>query len=465
MCTVSAKDNATKQKAVLSKNCPYHDLCYTLNIPSPTAQDGTGDIYFQIKASTDYEWVALGQGNQMAGSQIFVMYASADGKNITVSPRLGTGHVMPEYNKASQITLLEGSGIRDTRMTANIRCSDCNNWKGGSMDFSAKNADWIYAAKDGKAIRSNDLEEGISKHDYKEAFTWPLTHAKGGNEANPFLPGVHQYYGVGSTAQNEDDSGSWFRDHVMIIHGALASLAFVVLFPIGGILIRLANFKGGIWIHVGLQIFSWLLFMVAFGLGVYMNHHMDLSSPAHPIIGSILFLLLFGQPAYGFVHHALFKKHGRRTWWSYLHLGIGRFGILAGMINGGLGIQLAGNVPQKGIIGYAVVAGVMALLYLAAIIYGERRRKSVAKMPVVSGTGDKAMLLRDMGAIGEDRGRPGPGQTGRRRRDMGSQEYVPLGGQELYSASRGPSREASPAPAPYYDRPVGTAGDTEYKGA
>jgi hypothetical protein len=68
----------------------------------------------------------------MTGANIFVIYASPDG-NVTLSPRLGVGNVQPLYNEAADVELLEGSGIADGMMTANVRCGSCNSWEGGSM--------------------------------------------------------------------------------------------------------------------------------------------------------------------------------------------------------------------------------------------------------------------------------------------------------------------------------------------
>ena len=105
-------------------------VCFSLSIPEETANAGSGDIYFQISAPTSYEWVALGQGNGMAGAHMFVMYTSSSGDNVTVSPRVGTGHVQPQHDDSSEIELLEGSGVSDGIMTANVRCSSCDNWDG-----------------------------------------------------------------------------------------------------------------------------------------------------------------------------------------------------------------------------------------------------------------------------------------------------------------------------------------------
>ncbi len=58
----------------------------------------------------------------MIGANIFVMYTSASGTGVTVSPRLAGGYQEPQYNADAQIELLEGSGVSDGIMTANVKC-------------------------------------------------------------------------------------------------------------------------------------------------------------------------------------------------------------------------------------------------------------------------------------------------------------------------------------------------------
>ncbi|KAI7594391.1 hypothetical protein KC316_g1161 [Hortaea werneckii] len=96
---------ASTASAVATSSVPNTDINFQLSIPETTASSGNGDIYFQISAPTTYSWVSLGQGNGMSGSNMFVVYTSADGNNVTVSPRLGTGQVMPEYNSNADISM------------------------------------------------------------------------------------------------------------------------------------------------------------------------------------------------------------------------------------------------------------------------------------------------------------------------------------------------------------------------
>lgn len=96
-------------------------MCYRVGVPA-TANSANGDVYFQISGPSSLRWIALGQGSQMAGANIFVVYASADGNNVTLSPRSARGYVQPEFNEQAQVSLLEGSGIVNGFMTANVRC-------------------------------------------------------------------------------------------------------------------------------------------------------------------------------------------------------------------------------------------------------------------------------------------------------------------------------------------------------
>ena len=53
-------------------------------------------------------------------------------------------------------------------------------------------------------------------------------------------------------------------------HGVLASLAFVILFPAGAIAVRLASFRFVVAFHAAFQVFAYLVYIIAFALGVTM---------------------------------------------------------------------------------------------------------------------------------------------------------------------------------------------------
>ncbi|KAH8731669.1 hypothetical protein GQ44DRAFT_736084 [Phaeosphaeriaceae sp. PMI808] len=202
-----------------------------------------------------------------------------------------------------------------------------------------------------------------------------------------FGPGGSGSGGFGPEGYSNNPSQLFIesRQKILIAHGVLASLAFVIFFPIGAILIRISSFPGVWLLHGIFQIFAYIVYIAAFAIGIWMVNNMpiDLITSYHPVIGIIVFSLLFFQPILGFVHHVKFRKHNRRTVWSYGHIWLGRIAITLGMINGGLGMLLASEAPgflafgpsRSQMIAYGVVAGIMWLLWVVAAVIGERRRR------------------------------------------------------------------------------------------
>ena len=59
------------------------------------------------------------------------------------------------------------------------------------------------------------------------------------------------------------------RHNAVITHGTFMGFAFAFLFPLGAIIIRIASFRGLVWVHAGIQAFSYLLALIGLALGVY----------------------------------------------------------------------------------------------------------------------------------------------------------------------------------------------------
>lgn len=122
------------------------------------------------------QWIGLGQGgaNQMRNSNIFIIYADSTGSNVTLSPRLGTGEVEPKFNSGAQVSLVEGSGIANGVMTANVRCG-CSLMASLSVTIvlASSLADPVISHRfgmrqmgnglDGPQIFLNDLDLGVQK--------------------------------------------------------------------------------------------------------------------------------------------------------------------------------------------------------------------------------------------------------------------------------------------------------------
>jgi len=210
------------------------------------------------------------------------------------------------------------------------------------------------------------------------------------------------------------------QKNILITHGVMACLAFAFMFPVGAIAIRLLSFPGSIWLHAGLQIFAYILFIVAFGLGIWVADQNPTKklSDYHPVIGIVLFILLFLQPILGWMHHALYKKYQERTFWSYGHIWLGRIVITLGIINGGLGLMYAKDdapATTGEIAAYGVVAGIIWLIYIISIFIGERRRAAqrAAAPPKYTerNTSDDSPMTPPTGWAAQSQGRQSSGRS------------------------------------------------------
>ena len=107
-------------------------------------------------------------------------------------------------------------------------------------------------------------------------------------------------------------------------------------------------------------------------MSMQFNHH-------HIIIGEVVFALLASQAVFGIIHHILFRRKGRRQVWSYAHIWTGRILVTLGIINGGLGMQLA-NVSRAGKIAYGVLAGLIWVVWMATAVASEFKKSDSEPM-------------------------------------------------------------------------------------
>ena len=146
------------------------------------------------------------------------------------------------------------------------------------------------------------------------------------------------------------------------------SLAWVIFFPLGAIIIRTISSRNVIHVHSLTQSFAYTLALVGMALGIYVaTNPYNMINVYHPIIGLVVVGLATVQPILGTIHHRIYKVHGQRTAWATTHIVLGRLVITLAIINGGLGLRMAGN-SRKGEIAYGVVAGIVWLVWMAVAV-------------------------------------------------------------------------------------------------
>jgi hypothetical protein len=139
-------------------------------------------------------------------------------------------------------------------------------------------------------------------------------------------------------------------------HAYIMLIVFIILYPLGAISVHLpiehipylrnGFLKNKIMaMHAPIQVLGFVMMIGGMALGIRIGHDLDyLSHPvhAHVVIGLIVVCtIIVFQPIMGLLQHRHFKKRGDRSIFAYLHRWIGRGAIVLGIINTGLGFQLA----------------------------------------------------------------------------------------------------------------------------
>ncbi|KAL6698639.1 CBD9-like protein [Trichoderma pleuroticola] len=368
--------------AVTAPFCPTDGVCFEWGVPEASAKAGSGDIFFQLKAPTSWQWIGLGIGTQMDHSQMFIMYQDGNG-NVTLSTRPGANHVMPTYKARNDVELLAGSGVVDGNMVANVKCGNCTN-----LDLTGQ-SNWISAWKSGDALDSTNPAAILTQHDSMTQFRVNLAQASISSDANPFVGSSSDNNNNGGSSggssggsgdgDGDDDGGNGAVSGVITsstnqtlasAHGILMSVIFVIMYPLGASLMPLL---GKWYIHASWQTIAFLGMWAGLGLGVTVARNQNVFfDQAHSRLGIILVPLISLQPLFGLIHHINYLKTQKRGLFGHLHCWYGRALMIIGIVNGGLGLQL-GNAATRYIIAYSVVAGVTTLIYLASIAVGWRR--------------------------------------------------------------------------------------------
>lgn len=153
------------------------------------------------------------------------------------------------------------------------------------MDLTSSDSNWIWAIKEGDPLNSDSQSADIEQHNDAEPFQFDLTKARGGSSTNPFVVAgtstntTPAPAASGSSSSSDGDSGDseggggegQKMKRILIAHGTLMGLAFVIVYPLGAIIIRLLSFQGLVWVHAGVQWFAYAMALAGMGLGVYLG--------------------------------------------------------------------------------------------------------------------------------------------------------------------------------------------------
>lgn len=190
------------------------------------------------------------------------------------------------------------------------------------------------------------------------------------------------------------------RHQIVVTHGLLAALSWVIFFPLGAIWVRVFKHNARN-IHWMWQATSFVIFTTAWALGVWIATTSGLwvTSNGHAILGTVIFGLAVTMPILGIAHHFAWRNGKKIYKYAWMHVWLGRVLITAGMINGGLGLQLSHNTT-KGEIAYGVIAGVMWLLWVSISVIAIIR--SHGDVAVRGESGEKIQGLKHLRSNSQD---------------------------------------------------------------
>jgi len=176
-------------------------------------------------------------------------------------------------------------------------------------------------------------------------------------------------------------------------HACIMSIVFIVLYPLVAISIhlpieRIPYLKNTYLrdkvpaIHVPIQVIGFVMMVGGMALGIRIGHDLGyLQHPvhAHPVIGLLVVCtIIVFQPIMGLLQHRHFKKTGGKSIFAYLHRWIGRCAIVLGMINTGLGFQLASHdiiVHTRTYVREYVLLGFFVSVWFSLVVYDEFRAR------------------------------------------------------------------------------------------
>jgi hypothetical protein len=240
------------------------------------AVKATGDLYFHLEAPAGQAWAAVGIGSEMKDSLIFAAYASENGTGVTVSPRVATRHSEPSYAKDVDLQQIWPAGLNgsntigsDGRLRADAVCRNCTSWLSGNRNLDLTNtaAPFIFAVGPSKEMRSSSLTASMRRHDFYGHFTMNMTAATSSEEGAVPPPnsknGTYELHGASEAKDMTADSS-----HAPAAHALIMIAAFVFLFPLGSLVLRVLH--KALW-HGIVQILAVVLITVGFGLGIYLS--------------------------------------------------------------------------------------------------------------------------------------------------------------------------------------------------
>jgi Cytochrome domain of cellobiose dehydrogenase/Eukaryotic cytochrome b561 len=375
-----------KQDDVLSL-----DFCVAVT-PYQNATSSSTDLYITItrnRSSTD-GWLGIGLGPAMTGALMFLLYDDPQNPNsaMVTSVRTAKGHHQPTELGAADFS--EGQAFPDIRIvrssygdgatdpprtpgsppktrtgTSQILIYSSPLWPKTTIDPSSPSQPWIWAHNPTSPISIGDGTIQLHPHDPQHGFGFFWTDFKSAaaaassSQAPPSFPTSDSSSGLLHLTTTTPPpiyglGGPTIRNWMFHLHGLLTSLAFLLLYPLGALLLRTSDPRAFNF-HWTTQAFASVLLVLGATLGWVLSRKIEL---VHQLVGLAIVGAVGVQLLLGWRHHVRFLRTKRSggSWMAKGHVWIGRMLMGLGWVNVLLGLC------ARGYSGFTVLAVACAVL-------------------------------------------------------------------------------------------------------
>ncbi|KAI8626503.1 hypothetical protein F5Y19DRAFT_445819 [Xylariaceae sp. FL1651] len=329
--------------------------------------------------ANDAGWAAFGLGTGMVGALMFVEYAGPDNVPI-LSQRRARGHFEPQpETNMPEISIYRLAINGSNWFEASFDCYGC----GGDIAEAGGDMSMIWASNTRDKIKTASEDAHLQLHETYGGFVFNMQKAAGvgkrpveGLNIDFTIPNgnTDQSAGHESHPHSHTDTRPHSNSVISIVslHGILMTLAFMVLYPAGAVVIRNGSSRA-FKMHVGFQIVASCLCLAGLLLaGITIGDQLwaHLSQP-HVQLGNALVFLVVVQIFLGWCHHRGYKRRQSTPKTTFSHLFVGRFLVLGGCVNMFLGLNTTGAPILAFIFGAAVTLADIAIVTALAYIRRE----------------------------------------------------------------------------------------------
>ncbi|KAL2129681.1 hypothetical protein VTI74DRAFT_7447 [Chaetomium olivicolor] len=293
LCSVTQLQHARAETALSTLLIPDTSTTISLNLPPDS-----NDINFFVSTPDWYQYTAFGFGSSMSDALMLVMYASAENKGVTVSPRLSTGNTEPVHNPSIKVTVHDATINDNSDMIINATCQNCRGLPGLPAIVPSATSPMMFAVGPGLGLSSDDPDARIRRHVVYSAFTIDLRRAVGAGGIGAGVSGASSSDTVTlTTDQLHQDS-----DKAAAAHGILYAIIALAVAPFDSLVAGALGSKWA-WMHGVTATIYFLFVLGAMIPGVMVSEEHVLTQKfrtPHQVIGLLTIVAMTIMFVWGF---------------------------------------------------------------------------------------------------------------------------------------------------------------------